>query len=381
MKQTISQQAEGWVKLYRSLLTKPLWTETTAEQKVLLISLLMRASYTARSWIHQGIVYQLEPGQLITSINSLIEIGGAGVTHRKVRTALNLFEKSGFLTQKTSNKNTLITIENWESYQGDVVSPTQETSHPRHTPDTQVSHHRATNKKLRSKEGREGEEQHHRKQNRVAGATQWCCCSETEQNKVLLLYQDTCTSLPRVRNFSEKRRQAIDKCWQVLSRYGMDSNLDNDLNCLHHVDDGKMDRFDLDVIRERAHGADKVLALFAEGFEVAEATVFLKGINEKGWKADFDWLMKPENMMKVLENKYRWETPTFQQSSHQQNQYHRPKAKITGFHLPEESRRERYTNEQLEAILLGKKQKRHKAAEDGKVGEVGEEGSTHGLGE
>ncbi len=69
---------DGWLKLYRNLMHKPIWTETTAEQKVLLISLLMKAAFSDRTWIHQGRVFQLKPGQLVTSINTLVELGGQG---------------------------------------------------------------------------------------------------------------------------------------------------------------------------------------------------------------------------------------------------------------------------------------------------------------
>lgn len=39
-------------------------------------------------------------------------------------------------------------------------------------------------------------------------------------------------------------------------------------------------------------------------FEKAESSSFLKGNNDRNWRADFDWLMKPTNMAKVLEGKY-----------------------------------------------------------------------------
>ena len=399
-----SASHDGWLKLYREIMRKPLWTETTAEQKVLLFALLMRAAYTKRTWVYRCIAYHLKPGQLVTSINSLVEMGGEGVTHRKVRTALSVLEKYGFLTQKATKHNTIITIENWDTYQNDGVKPTQEASQQRHGSDTTPSHGATSIKKLRSKERVDGVEQQHREQrialpkekvekkkeeteekkekeeNRVAGATQWWCCSEINQNQVLLLYQDTCLSLPRVRIFSEKRRQAITKCWETLSR----------AVCVHgfshearegtgHETDPQADLVSHEDI------CNKVMGLFTEIFEAAEATAFLKGVNEKGWKADFDWLMKPDNMMKVLENKYQWETPIWQHSSHQashlslshsgrhsskaqnfkaQDQsYRRVNGTITGFHLPEETRRERYSNEQLEAILLKKKVKRDRADE------------------
>jgi hypothetical protein len=39
-------------------------------------------------------------------------------------------------------------------------------------------------------------------------------------------------------------------------------------------------------------------------FEKAEASSFLKGKNERGWSATFDWLINEANMAKVLEDNY-----------------------------------------------------------------------------
>ena len=48
----------------------------------------------------------------------------------------------------------------------------------------------------------------------------------------------------------------------------------------------------------------RTLDAFRELFEKAEASDFLKGDNDRGWTADFDWLIRPTNMSKVLEGKY-----------------------------------------------------------------------------
>lgn len=45
---------------------------------------------------------------------------------------------------------------------------------------------------------------------------------------------------------------------------------------------------------------DKFVLLFSK----AEASTFLKGTNGRGWKATFDWLLNPTNMVKVLEGNY-----------------------------------------------------------------------------
>lgn len=44
---------------------------------------------------------------------------------------------------------------------------------------------------------------------------------------------------------------------------------------------------------------------FSEAFLNAENSDYLKGANERGWKADFDWLIEEKNFAKVLENRYR----------------------------------------------------------------------------
>ena len=43
---------------------------------------------------------------------------------------------------------------------------------------------------------------------------------------------------------------------------------------------------------------------FTDLFEKVSASHFLCGGGDRGWKADFDWLIAPSNMQKVLEGKY-----------------------------------------------------------------------------
>lgn len=48
----------------------------------------------------------------------------------------------------------------------------------------------------------------------------------------------------------------------------------------------------------------KSLDIFRELFQKAEASDFLKNASNRGWKADFDWLMKADNFEKALSGKY-----------------------------------------------------------------------------
>jgi len=52
--------------------------------------------------------------------------------------------------------------------------------------------------------------------------------------------------------------------------------------------------------RIKEHGFDSVL----EAIENIEKSSFLKGQNNKNWVIKFDWFIKPNNFVKVLENNY-----------------------------------------------------------------------------
>ena len=76
-------------------------------------------------------------------------------------------------------------------------------------------------------------------------------------------YNKICKSLPKVMKLSDARRKAIN---------------------------ARLDKFSLEEI--------------ISVFEKAEQSNFLKGANNRNWKADFDWIMSDRNMAKILEGKY-----------------------------------------------------------------------------
>jgi hypothetical protein len=76
------------------------------------------ANHSPKKWEFDGEVYEVQPGQFITSLPGIVEKCNSNeITAQKVRTALTRFEKFGFLTGKSTNKNRLITIVNWRLYQ------------------------------------------------------------------------------------------------------------------------------------------------------------------------------------------------------------------------------------------------------------------------
>ncbi|WHX77260.1 Replication protein O [Bacillus safensis] len=128
----------GWIKLYRELLHKPIWITSTPEQKVVLTTLLMMVNHSENEWEFKGEKYTVKPGQMITSLESIVANCGKGVTIQNVRTALKRFENYGFLTNESTNRNRLITVVNWEVYQPSENEPNKQLT----------SNQQATNKQL-----------------------------------------------------------------------------------------------------------------------------------------------------------------------------------------------------------------------------------------
>lgn len=83
--------------------------------------------------------------------------------------------------------------------------------------------------------------------------------------KIRNLYNETCKSFPKCLKISPNREKAIAARWKQY---------------------------------------DGNIAEFVRLFTIAEASDFLRGQNNRNWQADFDWLLKPNNMPKVLEGKY-----------------------------------------------------------------------------
>lgn len=84
-----------------------------------------------------------------------------------------------------------------------------------------------------------------------------------EIEEIVRFYNDTCKSLRPVKILTDKRRAAVSA-------------------------------------RLREHGREAVFNVI----RAAGRSSFLAGQNTRGWTADFDWIFRPENFVKVLEGKY-----------------------------------------------------------------------------
>lgn len=100
---------KGWICLHRKMIDWEWFSKPEMVQ--LFIFLLLRASVKEAKW--QGLV--IKRGQLVTSVASIST--ATKLTARQIRTCLQRLEDSEQIERKTTNKFTVITICNYESYQ------------------------------------------------------------------------------------------------------------------------------------------------------------------------------------------------------------------------------------------------------------------------
>lgn len=107
----------GYIKLWRKLMRSDMYLSLTSVQRDVMIQCLMMANHAPKKWEWQGKVFKCEPGQFVTSLDSLRKNCGAGVTIMMVRTALSKLILWNFLTSEGTKTGRLITIINWDAYQ------------------------------------------------------------------------------------------------------------------------------------------------------------------------------------------------------------------------------------------------------------------------
>jgi hypothetical protein len=126
---------KGWISLHRKLLENPLLkTRQRFSRREAWIWLLLKANYEANKFAIGSDIYQLKAGQMITSQKKLCAIFKWG--NSRLRTFLKLLENDGMIRFKPTNKLTLITICNYDSYQNNKYQPTNKQKANEHQSDT-----------------------------------------------------------------------------------------------------------------------------------------------------------------------------------------------------------------------------------------------------
>lgn len=239
---------EGYVYLHRKLLVSDLWTECTDNDLRLAITCLLLVNWKDKK-AKDGTI--IKRGKFMTSIDKLSY--KSRLSGQSVRTALKHLENIDFLTNKSTNKNRIITLINFNGYQN-KEEDNNKLANRQPTDNQQATNRQPTTTNKDKKVN---------KDNNVKTNT---VSAHPPYQQFIDNYNSICKSLPKVISLTQKRKDRIKNRW------------------VHNPD----------------------MAYWIDVFNTCEASPFLKGESKGGWKADLDWIIKNEdNHIKVLEGAYK----------------------------------------------------------------------------
>lgn len=255
----------GWIKLSRKILQEQWYLGEKFTKAMCWIDLLLLAEWRKeRTFFVRGIEVVVGRGQVAMPLTDISKRWNLAVN--TVRARLREMIKDGRVSVKADNVVTRITILNWEKYQGLEMptdnaaietAPTCETQSA--APPAQVIEH----------------ETEQLIEDVIVEELQVTAPvlppskpkkPDVDCDFVLRLYHDRCPSLPKVLKLSDKRKMKIRVRFEEM-------------------------RFDYETLQQV--------------FDKAEASSFMRGDNNRGWRADFDWIFNNStNWLKILEGKY-----------------------------------------------------------------------------
>lgn len=124
-------ELNGYIKLFRKLIKWGWYKDNVV--KGLFLHLLLIASFRDFEWLGR----ELKAGQVVTGRKKLAE--ELGFSEQQIRTALKKLESTKEITTETTNKYTIITVVNWEDYQGDEKNTTKSLTNEQPTSNQQVT--------------------------------------------------------------------------------------------------------------------------------------------------------------------------------------------------------------------------------------------------
>ena len=134
----------GWFKFHRQIFDNPVCTKD-AEYFFVWCYILTEAKYEEERALFKNEEIVLQKGQLLITIKDVAS--KLNICESKVNRILKKLEIEKQIEKQTSNKNTLITVLNWEKYQADEKQNEEQVKNERQTSEKQVKNKWKTSEK------------------------------------------------------------------------------------------------------------------------------------------------------------------------------------------------------------------------------------------
>jgi hypothetical protein len=245
--------AKGWISVHRKIQSHWVWdNDEPFDKRSAWVDILLMVNHKDKKFLLGNELVEVKAGERITSERKLAKKWNWSRT--KVRSFLELLEKDGMIKIiKVPQKRTRLKVLNYSDYQG--------YENQRKTSKKPVKNHKKTSKKpqknLNNNDNNKNNDNNDNKEQKKPSVP---------YQKIKKLYNEICgEELSSIRTMSDQRRKHLRARWK---------------------EEGNLDIFEY---------------LFRKTIQ----SDFLTGDNDRGWQADFDWLIKNEtNFNKVLEGRY-----------------------------------------------------------------------------
>lgn len=272
---------KGYIALSRSV-RRAEWAKC-AIKRTLWENLLLDASYKSRSVNFKGVNWELTRGQLVTTreiLASQIEIGGKPVKSTIIRRALEFFEKQGMISRVGNRLGTVITIMNYDAYQSYFCDQSNDQRNDQLNDQCKANSINTSNEVNDQRCDQSNDQRNDQQNNKVLEQESnnknntSSCDDKSKPEKtdvidfdlVIDAYNDAVEDkLPKVVKMTPARKNAVKK-----------------------------------LLKEFNEPTFQNLANYFYDF-VEKANRFYFGENDRGWRADFDYIVKTTTYLKFIE--------------------------------------------------------------------------------
>lgn len=244
---------QGWVSIHRKIQDNWLWKEKPFSKGQAWIDLLLLANHKEEKFSYKDKVITGKRGVVYRSILWLSERWGWD--RRTTKKFLMQLKSDNMVSFSCTTQGTTITIENYSFYQDMVQRDVQRTVQR----DVQQVHNAMYTYNNDNNDNNDNKDIYTSSCDDSTPPTH----QKIDFSSIKNYFNQNCTAFPEVREMTERRKTTI--------RAFIKKHTEEDLYKL---------------------------------FDMAQASGFLTGDNSTGWKASFDWIIKPANTVKILEGNY-----------------------------------------------------------------------------
>lgn len=283
---------DGWIKLYRKIAENPLYFAEPFTRMQAWIDMLIIANYEESFIYVRGNKIQIKRGQIGKSQDTLAERWKW--SRGKVTRFLDELQKDGQIDQQKSRLMSIISISNYENYQGvDTTESATDNTTERTSDSTTES---ATDERQIDQQ---------KVQQTIQQIDQQTDANKKNKNNINIILSTNADniSIPLTGNSLNAPAPARNKPVPFKKIQEMWNTTCPSFPKIYNMSEARKNKMRVRI--EEMGGEEKALQIMKSIFEKAQASNFLKGDNKRGWKASFDWLFENDkNWVKVHEGNY-----------------------------------------------------------------------------